>query len=1052
MPPHPRRDVLPLSGVRSSFPGRTLGRVLAGLTCAVFVPVLVAIAGCGRTGDARAGEGQTASADLVQAGPAFVQANYATPQMPAVAVTVLFTTAQSAGNLNVVVVGWNDTTASVASVSDTTGNGYVRAVGPTAQPGAITQSIYYAKSIGAAAAGANVVTVTFTTPAQFADVRVLEYSGIDPVNPLDVVASGTGSAATSSTPAVSTTNASDLLFAANTVATFTAGPGAGWTSRVITSPDGDIAEDRVVTAAGSYAASATLTGPGAWVMQMVAFRGAGTGTADTQPPTSPSNLTATAASTSQIDLSWTAATDNVGVTSYLVESCTGTGCTNFAQIGTTAATTFSHTGLVASTSYSYRVRATDAAGNLSGYSNTASATTQSAPPPPPPPASIAFVQVNYATPQTAVSAVSVPFTAAQTAGNLSVVVVGWNDAVAQVASVADTKGNAYQLAVGPASQAGAVSQSIYYARNIIAAAAGTNVVNVSFTAAAQFADIRVLEYAGIDRVNPVDVAVSATGGTATSSTPPVTTTNASDLLFAANTVTSLTTGPGAGWTSRVITSPDGDIAEDRVVTATGSYGSTAPLSGGGAWVMQMVAFRGAPSGPPDTQAPTSPSNLAAAAASASQINLTWTASTDDVGVASYLIERCQGAGCATFAQIATTANTAYGDTGLTASTAYSYRVRASDAAGNLSGYSNVAGATTASPPPPPPPPAASSNPLISRGLTSASSPGAYTSSTAINDGIYGTFDGTWIVPGTAQPAWIAIRMPAGPSRVLLSWENAANFDWNLVNEPNYGAPGDYTIATSTDSTDGSNGTWTTVVNVTGNLYSDREHAFAFPASGAWIRMMVTAMPNSNGVVTQNGGELQISEIDVHDASSGTQDTWLFLGDSITAFWANRDNQPSFAQIIHDNHPSFFPMMINGGHGGWASGELVQFLPSFLAINPDVRFVAISYGTNDSAGNTSNTAPFKSNLQQAITTLLNAGKVPVIPHIPYSCDGQHNNIPAFNQAIDQLVAANPGTLAGPDLYTYFQAHPAELSDCIHPNSTGSVSMNRLWAQAMDSLYK
>src|SRR5439155_18523897 len=58
--------------------------------------------------------------------------------------------------------------------------------------------------------------------------------------------------------------------------------------------------------------------------------------------------------------------------------CTGASCTNFAQIGTTNganATTFSDSGLTASTSYSYRVRATDAAGNLSNYSNTATATT-----------------------------------------------------------------------------------------------------------------------------------------------------------------------------------------------------------------------------------------------------------------------------------------------------------------------------------------------------------------------------------------------------------------------------------------------------------------------------------------------------------------------------------------------------------------------------------------------------------------------------------------------------------------------------------------------------
>ena len=88
----------------------------------------------------------------------------------------------------------------------------------------------------------------------------------------------------------------------------------------------------------------------------------------------------------------------------------------------------------------------------------------------------------------------------------------------------------------------------------------------------------------------------------------------------------------------------------------------------------------------DTQPPTAPGSLAATAASSSQVNLSWTASTDNVGVAGYRVERCQGAGCSTFTQIATATGTTYGDTGLSASTSYSYRVRATDAAGNLSPY------------------------------------------------------------------------------------------------------------------------------------------------------------------------------------------------------------------------------------------------------------------------------------------------------------------------------------------------------------------------------
>ncbi len=199
---------------------------------------------------------------------------------------------------------------------------------------------------------------------------------------------------------------------------------------------------------------------------------------DTTPPTAPANLMASATLATSINLSWTASTDNVGVTGYKVERCQGAGCANFAQIATPTATAFSDTGLTASTSYSYRVRATDAAGNNSSYSNVFSTTTPAA---------------------------------------------------------------------------------------------------------------------------------------------------------------------------------------------------------------------------PDTTPPTAPTNLVATAASATQINLAWTASTDNVGVTGYKVERCSGAGCANFSQIATPTGTTFNDTGLTASTSYSYRARANDAAGNNSGYSNTATTSTLAP-------------------------------------------------------------------------------------------------------------------------------------------------------------------------------------------------------------------------------------------------------------------------------------------------------------------------------------------------------------------
>jgi chitodextrinase len=75
---------------------------------------------------------------------------------------------------------------------------------------------------------------------------------------------------------------------------------------------------------------------------------------DTTPASAPASLTATAISTSQINLSWTASTDNVGVAGYKMERCSGAACLNFAQIATPTATTFNDTGLAPSTSYSYR--------------------------------------------------------------------------------------------------------------------------------------------------------------------------------------------------------------------------------------------------------------------------------------------------------------------------------------------------------------------------------------------------------------------------------------------------------------------------------------------------------------------------------------------------------------------------------------------------------------------------------------------------------------------------------------------------------------------------
>lgn len=99
-----------------------------------------------------------------------------------------------------------------------------------------------------------------------------------------------------------------------------------------------------------------------------------------------------------------------------------------------------------------------------------------------------------------------------------------------------------------------------------------------------------------------------------------------------------------------------------------------------------------PSGTPDTEDPSTPTNPSATAVSATQIDLSWTASTDNVGIAGYEIRRCSGASCtpSTVVQSTTGTGTTWSDTGLTASTLYRYTIQARDAVPNYSAQSTVA--------------------------------------------------------------------------------------------------------------------------------------------------------------------------------------------------------------------------------------------------------------------------------------------------------------------------------------------------------------------------
>ncbi len=134
------------------------------------------------------------------------------------------------------------------------------------------------------------MTVTFNTTVKFPDVRIVEYSGISTSAPLDVAVGASGSGTAVSSGAVTTSNANDLLVGANFIGAGFGAVGTGYTKRLLTTPDGDLVEDQVVAATGSYSASSTQTPTSWWVMQLAAFRAAGSSSSDTTPPSAPSAL------------------------------------------------------------------------------------------------------------------------------------------------------------------------------------------------------------------------------------------------------------------------------------------------------------------------------------------------------------------------------------------------------------------------------------------------------------------------------------------------------------------------------------------------------------------------------------------------------------------------------------------------------------------------------------------------------------------------------------------------------------------------------------------
>jgi lysophospholipase L1-like esterase len=342
------------------------------------------------------------------------------------------------------------------------------------------------------------------------------------------------------------------------------------------------------------------------------------------------------------------------------------------------------------------------------------------------------------------------------------------------------------------------------------------------------------------------------------------------------------------------------------------------------------------------------------------------------------------------------------------------------------------------------------NPLISLGASVEASAGVTTPETVV-DGIYHRGGANLGTPTRDEPQWIAIDTGGGPARLLLTWADTAYGNY----EGSKTIPVDYRIETaprfSEDASD-----WEVAVEVEGNLARTGAHAFDFE-DRRWVRLVVTAAPGPTPPVV-------IDEISLYDASEGgsgrVDDSWFFLGDSITAAaFPKNSNEDNFDAQVQAGRPEFFPAYLNGGISGETAADALERLPRVLEATRDLHYLAIGYGTNDSWGNQSVTGVrFEQTMNELVDQALDAGLVPILARIPFanganaSGQDEHATIPDFNAVIDRITAER-GLPCGPDLFAWFQAHPDELmNDGVHPTGNGSKSMNRLWAEAALPLYR
>ena len=398
-------------------------------------------------------------------------------------------------------------------------------------------------------------------------------------------------------------------------------------------------------------------------------------TTDTTPPTVPAGVTAVAQSETSILVSWTASTDvGAGVAGYRIFR--DGGATAIATV-TVPAISFTDTNLTAGTNYSYTVRAFDAAVpvNESALSGAVSATTP-------------VVPIVDTTPP------SVPTNLTANALSQTSVRLNWTASTDVGTGVAGYR--VYRN--GAATPIATVTGAVTYMDSGLTAN-----TTYSYT-------LRAFDAATPANDSGLSLAVNITTLAVPDTTPPTAPTGlAATVLSSTQIRLNWTASTDAAGIAGYRVFRNGTGSGTALTTVTGTTFTDSGLTPSTSYTYTVRAVDGSPAAnasPPsnavtattqatDITAPTVPANVTATALSTTQIRINWTASTDaGAGISGYRVFR-NGTGAGT--ALTTVTGTTFTDSGLTASTSYTYSVRAVDAAtptANVSAASAPATATT----------------------------------------------------------------------------------------------------------------------------------------------------------------------------------------------------------------------------------------------------------------------------------------------------------------------------------------------------------------------